>query len=110
MKLPIYKHEDNRRTLIEWIADFPIRMCKVLIVKEDSELGNHYHNNKIDNFFLLRGEGEYKFGDSDWIPLHQDDCLRADAGVAHTFRLKAGSVLLEASSTPYVKEDEIQIC
>jgi mannose-6-phosphate isomerase-like protein (cupin superfamily) len=109
MKLPIVKHEDNRRTLIEWVKDFPIRTCKVLIVKEDSVLGAHYHNNKVDTFYLLKGSGEYKMGSDEWQELKEEDCVRAELKVPHSFKLKAGSILLEASTTPYDKEDEIPL-
>lgn len=109
MKNQISKHEDNRRILVEWIKDFPIRTCKVLIIKEDCILGSHYHNKKIDTFYLLKGVGEYKIGDNEWTELKEEDCLRAELGVPHSFKLKSGSILLEASTTPYDKEDEIPI-
>lgn len=106
MKHPVHKHEDNRRTLIEWIANSPITTCKVLIVKEDCELGNHYHLKKEDTFYLLKGSGTYRIGETEG-ELKEGDCLKANIHIPHTFTLKAGSILLEASSTPYDKEDEI---
>ncbi len=106
MKLPIHKHEDSRRTLTEWISDAPIRMCKVIEVKEDSVLGNHYHEKKEDYFYLLKGSGSWKIGEESG-ELKEGDCLHAGLGVPHTFTLKAGSILLESSTTPYDKEDEI---
>jgi len=108
MNLPVYKHEDERRVLIEWISDFHIRNCKALIVKKDCELGNHYHNKKIDTFLLLKGSGTFRIGDRAG-ELIEGSCYRALAKEPHTFYLKAGSVLLEASTTPYDKKDEIQI-
>jgi len=108
VKLQTYKHEDDRRVLIEWISDFHIRNCKALIVKKDCELGNHYHNVKIDTFFFLKGSGTYKIGDETG-ELEEGGCYRALEGQPHTFTLKAGSILLEASTTPYDKADEIQV-
>ena len=108
MKLKPTKHEDDRRTLIEWIDDFPIRNSKILILKRDCVLGNHYHNEKIDTFYLLKGSGYYKIGE-EYGMIEEGDCLRADIKQPHTFRLKKGSILLEASTTPFNKEDEIQI-
>lgn len=106
--LPIHKHEDKRRILIEWIADFPITTCKVIVMKEDGILGKHYHNKKQDFFFLLKGRGRYTIGDEsrDFI---QNDCLTALPTIPHTFFLMKDSILLEASTTPYNKEDEISI-
>lgn len=107
MKIKVFRHEDKRRVLTEWIGDFPIRNCKILEVKEDCVLGEHYHNKKIDTFYLLRGSGTYYIGKRSG-KLKEGDCLRADLGVPHAFRLTKGSILLEASTTPYDKSDEIQ--
>ncbi len=106
MKLQTHKHEDNRRTLTEWITDHPIRTCKILEVKEDCDLGNHYHNRKQDFFYLLKGKGSWRIGD-EVGEIKEGDSLTALPKEAHTFSLKGGSVLLEASTTPYDIEDEI---
>jgi len=108
MKIPVTKHEDDRRTLYEWVKDSPISTCKVIEVKKDSELGNHYHKYKIDRFFLLKGSGTYTIGASTG-KLEEGAAYKADKRVPHTFYLKKGSILLEASSTPYDKKDEISI-
>ena len=108
MNLPTHKHEDNRRTLTEWIADFPIRCCKVVEMKEDGVLGNHYHKNKQDFFYLLKGTGYYWIGGNGGT-INEGDCLTALPIEPHSFELKAGSILLEASTTPYDKEDEISL-
>jgi mannose-6-phosphate isomerase-like protein (cupin superfamily) len=108
MKLPVNKHEDNRRTLVEWIANFPITTCKVIEMKEDGELGNHYHKHKQDFFYLLKGKGGYEIGEERG-DFNEGDCLTANIGEPHTIILDKGSILLEASTTPYNKEDEIQI-
>ncbi len=108
MKLPVTKHEDKRRILSEWIANFPITTTKVIEVKEDSELGNHYHRYKQDFFYLLKGEGRYCIGDETG-EFKEGDCITALQNQAHTIFLKAGSILLEASTTPYDKADEISV-
>lgn len=100
-----YKHIDNRRTLIEWIADSPIRSCKVVIAKGDTEVGNHYHLLKDEYFYLLSGEGEYKLGDDDFKSMI--DVVFVPKGLRHTFKLKEGSVLLGAASEPFDVNDEI---
>lgn len=97
-------HEDERRKLIEWIPDFPMRTSKVLIAKEDCELGNHYHNEKDSLFYLLQGEGEYNTG-FEWLPI--EGTVFVPKGVPHTFKVKKGSIMLEAASTPYDPDDEI---
>lgn len=106
MKLKVNRHEDDRRILTEWVSDSPIRTCKVLEVKEDCELGNHFHRNKTDHFHLLRGGGSCRIGDVE-CTLTEGGTYVAEKGVPHVFRLWKGSILLESSSTPYDKEDEI---
>lgn len=108
MRLPTVKHEDGRRTLIEYINDIPIRTSKVLYVKEDSTLGKHFHKLKDDVFFMVKGSGFYKL-DGKRHTLKEGDCIFVKAGVRHTFTLKAGSVLIESSTTPYDKKDEYPI-
>lgn len=108
MKLRTYKHEDDRRILIEWLSDYHIRNCKAIIIKKDCELGNHYHNKKIDNFLLLKGSGTYKIGNKSG-KIKAGDCMRAMPKDVHIFKLKKGSILLEASTTPFNKKDEIQV-
>ena len=109
MKLETTKHEDDRRILTEWIKDFPIRTCKVLVMKKDGELGNHYHTRKVDTFFLLKGSGEYKIGKDDWQEFNEGDCLMAEMFKPHSFKLKKDSILLEASSKPFDPDDEHKI-
>lgn len=105
---PVTKHEDNRRILTEWIADFPITTCKVIEMKVDGVVGNHYHNVKQDFFFLLKGSGVYTIGESVG-DMCEGMVLTAYPKEPHSFELKAGSILLEASTTPYNKADEISI-
>lgn len=103
--LPAVKHEDNRRTLVEWIKDFPVRSCKVVITKSIQDIGDHYHNDKDEIFYLLKGSGiltldgrteTFKEGDTAFIP----------RGSRHTFRLEEGAIMLGAGTKPYDEHDE----
>lgn len=105
MKLPIVKHEDERRSLVEYISDFPIRTSKILTVKENSVLGNHYHKLKDDIFYLLKGSGTAVINNRA-TDFKKGDCLLVKKGTSHAFTLKKGSILIESSTTPYDKTDE----
>lgn len=105
MKLPTVKHEDYRRSLVEYISDFPIRTSKILTMKEDSAVGNHYHKLKDDVFFLLKGSGTMVL-DNRATDFSAGDCILVKAGTSHSFLLKKGSILIESSTTPYDKSDE----
>lgn len=113
MRLNTVKHEDSRRILTEWISDIPVKRCKVLEVKEKSVLGKHYHNDSDNIFYMVRGKGSYilrssttDFYERDW--LYEGDCLFVPRGIIHTFELYPGTILLEAATEPYNKNDEIQ--
>ncbi len=108
MKLPTVIHEDNRRYLAEYISDFPIRTSKVMYVKEDCVLGSHYHKLKDDIFYLVKGSGTAVLNNRA-MDFKKGDCLLVKAGSKHAFTLKKGSILIEASTTPYDKTDEYQV-
>jgi mannose-6-phosphate isomerase-like protein (cupin superfamily) len=99
------KHEDNRRTLIEWIQDAPVRSCKIVIAKEDTEIGGHHHDKKDEIFYLLSGKGEYKLDEAEFAPLNKVLYIRR--GTKHSFRLSKDSVLLGAATEPFNPNDEI---
>jgi quercetin dioxygenase-like cupin family protein len=103
-----YTHDDSRRTLIEWVKNYPMRSSKIVIAKEDCIVGDHYHNHKTEIFYLLSGEGEFCLGiDGEWKSL--TDVVFVPKGVRHTFRLKGGSILLSAASRQFDSKDENQI-
>lgn len=105
MKLETFYHEDDRRILAEYIQDIPTRTSKAIFIKEDSILGNHYHNYKDDIFFLLKGSGTITLNEIT-KPFKSGDCMLVKAGTVHSLNLKKGSILLESSTLPYAKEDE----
>lgn len=48
-------HTDNRRTIYDW-AEGNFKSAKALIVHEPINIGDHYHNNKVEEFLLISGE------------------------------------------------------
>jgi len=115
MNLPIIKHEDNRRILTEWISNTPVKRCKVIETKVKCTLGKHYHN-KCDSFFyMLKGKTQYsllepntkKVLKRDW--LFEGEGISVSKGIVHVFNMFPNTIMLEAATEPYDKEDEIQI-
>ena len=104
-KIKTFYHDDDRRMLVEWIPDIPVRTCKAFFIKKDAILGNHYHNLTEDIFFLLKGSGYY-YLDGKEHKFKEGQCIRVKKGVGHTLHLTKGSILLEASTLPYDKKDE----
>jgi mannose-6-phosphate isomerase-like protein (cupin superfamily) len=113
--LHIYKHEDDRRVLTEWIKDIPFKRAKIIEMKKKEVLGNHYHLKSDSVFYIHKGRGKYILRSIEpnsrnvtgW--LFEGDCIFVPKGVIHTFTLLAGTIMLEAASEPYEKEDEIQV-
>ena len=116
MKLQTYRHDDKRRTLIEWVKDTPIRSIKTILVKEKIPLGRHYHDNKDEIFYLLKGRGRMflKSAHDSKAVLHKSwvfegDCIYVQRGTIHVFELLPDSILLEAATEPYNEKDEIAV-
>lgn len=102
----MFKHEDDRRSLIE-LTNGEYKACKVVVTKRDCVLGDHYHQGKDERFLLTLGyASEVVLG---------DDVLRGVAapaewsvprGMYHRFTLSAGSVLVGVMSEAYEEGDE----
>jgi len=111
--IEVYKHEDSRRILMEWVKDFPIKSIKAILVKDKLPLGNHYHKNKDEIFFMLKGKGVLTTKgihkdarvSRDW--LFEGDCVIINRNTIHSFEVLKDSILLEAATEPYKPEDEI---
>ncbi len=104
-RVKTFWHEDDRRLLCEWIPDIPVRTCKAFFIKEDCRLGDHYHRETTDIFFLLKGSGTYIL-DGIEKEFKEGQCIKVLPKVMHTLKLKKYSILLEASTLPYDKSDE----
>jgi len=103
--LEITRHEDERRVLIEWVKDFPMTSLKVVISK-GVEIGKHYHNNKDEVFYLLKGNG-HKTIDGQVTEFTEGSLVFIPRGITHAFTLDKGSILLGAANRPFDKDDEI---
>lgn len=116
MRLPTIRHEDDRRILTEYISNIPFKRAKVIESKGKVTVGNHYHKNNDSVFYMLRGKCSYTLKSAHstvarisrgW--LFEGDCLFVPRGIIHTFNLLPETIMLEAATEPYDKEDEIQV-
>ncbi len=101
----MYKHEDERRCLIEW-ATGSFKECKVAIMKEDGVLGDHWHANKDEVFMLLQGYGGILRRGDMATKIEPHEVYEIPRGTYHAFYLTKGSVLLGAATELYDKSDE----
>ena len=109
-------HEDTRRALaVPFNGEFPIQQIKVLTLKNDSILGNHYHRYR-ELFYILRNRQgrvpgvvyylqNIKTGETAEVILKTGDRLIIEPFVAHAARLGRDVITIEASEESYVSPE-----
>jgi len=93
-------HEDQRRRL----HSFP--EAKLLEIKEDCVIGDHYHKIKTEKFILCEGEAELIIRDGQTTDMKIGKIYTVLTNQHHTFKVKAGSVLVGLNSMPYDPKDD----
>ena len=103
-------HEDNRRALIEiFNGTFVAKQVKLLKIKEDSILGNHYHPYR-QFFYMMRGEADYTFvnirnKEREEINVREGDFIIIDKEIAHKALQKAGNIMIEGNEEKYTSPE-----
>lgn len=103
-------HEDHRRVLIEiFNGQFVAKQVKLLKIKEDSILGNHYHPYR-QFFYLLKGDADYTFvniltGEKQEIKVSEGDMIIIDKNIAHKALQKAGNAMVEGNEEKYTSPE-----
>lgn len=103
--MPVSRHSDARRELVEWVQDGHVRACKVLTAKTDCVVGSHSHRKKHEWFYLASGEGKMTL-DGETFQMVQNQTVLVRRGLVHSFELKKGAVLLGAASEPFDPKDD----
>ena len=105
---------DKRRDLVEFFSDLNISIhnIKVLHVKEDSILGNHYSTSANEYFYLAKGEAEVtiidvKTKEKITFDMFRMSPIKIPPYFAHSFKMKKDSILIEAMTKIYDKKKEI---
>ena len=102
------KHEDNRRTLYDWCNIGEISN-KVVFVKEPINIGDHYHNNKDEHFFLVHGKFlEMQLGAVTFYDLDAPYIVNVPKGTYHRFICEPGSILVGVATKLFDQNDEIK--
>jgi len=103
-------HEDNRRALIEvFNGQFIAKQLKVLHIKIDAVLGNHYHPYR-QFFYMMRGEADYTFfniknNEREEIKVREGDFIMIDKNIAHKALQKAGNIMIEGNEEKYTSPE-----
>jgi mannose-6-phosphate isomerase-like protein (cupin superfamily) len=102
----MFKHEDDRRSLIEWGAG-DTKISKAVVAKTDCILGNHRHLHKDERFLLLSGRATLlRVGDDVAHGVEAPREFTVPRGAWHEIWLTAGSVLLCNASEPHDPADD----
>lgn len=99
-------NEDKRRRLTAF------REGKLLEIKEDCEVGKHYHKIKTEYFVLCKGEGYVEIINSEEMSISNliiGELITILPLTNHKFSLKAGSVLIGLCTHPYDPKDDYHI-
>ena len=93
-------HEDDRRKLYS----FP--EAKLLEIKQDCTIGNHYHKIKTEKFILSEGQAQLEIKDSGTTDMQIGKVYTILPGQHHSFHIKEGSVLIGLNSMPFDHKDD----
>ena len=101
---------DERRTLIPvFNGDFLAKQVKVLSIKKNSVLGNHYHEYS-ELFYLLEGRANYTFEDVDTkerrsIEMKKGERIRISPRIAHKAEFLEDTVMIEGTEAEYISRE-----
>lgn len=100
------RHEDERRILYDW-ASGAFKSAKVVVFKKDTEIGNHLHLKKDEEFFLLSGKFiELEVGLEHLTDVEAPFYIKAPRHIYHRFVCEKGSILLSVATELYDTKDD----
>ena len=104
-------HSDERRDLFELFnkksLGFIPKQIKIINIKKDSILGNHYHKYK-EFFYIMKGSAIYYLVDVKnknnkvTVGLTKGDILVINKNIAHKVDMKKGTITIEGTEKAYV--------
>ena len=98
---PEFEHKDNRRTLTQLLTT-DIKQVNVYDANHGAELGNHFHKETIEYFYIVRGTLEYN---SNKI-VKKGDLFYPDLGERHTVKvLSDKATFMTFLTKPYNKQE-----
>ncbi len=103
-------HEDDRRKLTAiFNGDFIAKQIKILEIKKEQKMGNHYHLYP-ELFYVLKGYAEFFLKDIDTqeeqlVVMTDGDCLVIREKIVHKMLATPTTILIEATTEPYVSPE-----
>ena len=108
MNFPYTINKDERRTIHDF-ASGDFKQVKVVYVTEEIAIGNHYHRNKDEVFFLATGKFlELQVGNTLLFNVDAPYRIEVPKLTYHRFVCEKGSILIGAATELHDDEDEIK--
>lgn len=102
--------DDSRRKILEIInGQLAVKNLKVLYVKSNEVLGNHWHP-YAEVMFILKGKANYKMMNVDTreiedFNLEEGDVIFRTARIVHGGRFEKGSIIIDGACEVYINSD-----
>lgn len=100
--------EDARRKLFEFGDGGVWKVCKILELKDECWVGEHYHKLKDEMFVLVSGSGTFVLGDITSVE-NAPFSIFVERGKYHAFKLDKGSVLIGLCTELHDPKDDYKI-
>ena len=101
---PEFRHTDERRTLTQ-LFTLPITQVNEYEISNGSILGNHYHKETYETFYVTEGSLKVKIDDFSFT-VHKGDIFTVEPYEVHTVEAISGRAkMMTFLSKPYSKED-----
>lgn len=101
-------HKDKRRTIYDW-ANGNFKSLKVVYVDEPIAIGDHYHKNKDEVFFLAVGHiKELVLGDKVKYNIDAPYVINVPKNTYHKFICIPGTIIFGGATERFDPQDEIK--
>lgn len=97
---PEFSHKDERRTLTQLFTS-PIAQVNEYFAKKGSVLGNHYHKETYEYFYIAKGKVVY----NDQFIFKTGGSFLVEPGELHTLICLTDVTMLTFLTKPYSKEE-----
>lgn len=97
---PEFQHKDLRRTLTQLITD-DIKQVNLYEAKKDAILGNHYHKDTTEYFYIIRGSVTY----NDCEVINPGMMFKVSPPEKHLIRCLTDVKLMTFLTKPYDKKE-----
>lgn len=97
--------QDERRIISEFGNGNTWKVCKYLEILSDSIVGDHYHNNKDEIFFLSKGRAKIILNDFE-ANVQAPIVIDVKRGTYHAFEITKGSILIGLATEEHDPNDD----